>query len=134
MGYEVHIIKRHVWEDCEEDSKISLQEWLTYVQSDDELELTNGYQENIPGVDISFKSIPGFCLWTGHTTKVNEDKPRFDYWRGTINVKYPDDETILKMIAIANKLNCKVQGDDGEFYDENYFPISPSNHSIYFSI
>ena len=37
-----------------------------------------------------------------------------------ISSKYPDDETIKKMIGIADKFNGKVQGDDGEFYDENY--------------
>jgi hypothetical protein len=30
-------------------------------------------------------------------------------------------EVIDKSKTIADKLNAKVQGDDGEFYDENYF-------------
>jgi hypothetical protein len=38
-----------------------------------------------------------------------------------ISAKYPDDETIRKMLTIAEKLNGKVQGDDNEFYDEDYF-------------
>lgn len=29
------------------------------------------------------------------------------------------------MIAIADKLNGKVQGDDGESYDKNYFANKP---------
>ena len=121
MGYDLHIVRRNDFENYEEDSNISLEEWLAYVQTDNELELTNGYQIKIPGVENSFQNVPGFCNWSGHSTKVNDDKPWFDYGHGTISAKYPDDETIKKMIAIADKLNSRVQGDDGEFYDENYF-------------
>lgn len=121
MGYNLHIVRFNNWDDCEEESSISLEEWLTYVQSDNELELTNGYQMKIPGIVNFFQNAPGFCNWTGHSTKVTDDKPCFDYEYGMISTKYPDDETIKKMITIANKFNGKVQGDDGEFYDENYF-------------
>jgi hypothetical protein len=120
MGYELHIVRRNDWDDYEEESNISLDDWLTYVQSDHELELTNGYQIKIPGVTNSFQNAPGFCNWRGHSTKVTDDKPWFDYGHGMVSTKYPDDETIKKMITIAGKLNGKVQGDDGEFYDENY--------------
>lgn len=44
MGYALHIVRRNDWDDEEEDCNISLQEWLSYVHSDDELKLTNGYQ------------------------------------------------------------------------------------------
>jgi hypothetical protein len=43
MGYELHIIRREHWETLE-TSNISLDEWLNYVKSDKELELTNGYR------------------------------------------------------------------------------------------
>ncbi len=121
MGYELHIVRRQDWDNYEEDSNISLDEWLAYVQEDNELELTYGYQIKIPGVENSFQNVPGFCNWTGHSTKVADDKPWFDYGHGMISAKYPDDETIKKMLAIANRLNGRVQGDDGEFYDEAYF-------------
>ena len=49
MGYELHIVRRNDWDDYEENSNISLDEWLAYVQLDNELELTNGYQIKIPG-------------------------------------------------------------------------------------
>jgi hypothetical protein len=61
MGYEFHIVRRKDWEDFEEDSNISLEEWLAYVQSDNELELTNGYKLEVPGFENSFQSVPGFC-------------------------------------------------------------------------
>ncbi|GAB2665112.1 hypothetical protein GCM10027036_18330 [Flavihumibacter cheonanensis] len=121
MGYNLHIVRRNDWDDFEEESNISLEEWLTYVRSDDELDLTNGYEVKIPGTENSFQNVPGFCNWTGHTTKATDNIPWFDYGNGMISTKYPDDETIKKMIAIAEKLNAKVQGDDDEFYDINYF-------------
>lgn len=121
MGYDLHIVRRNDWDDYEENSNISLEEWLAYVQSDNELELTNGYQIKIPGVENSFQNVPGFCNWTGHSTKVTDDKPWFGFGHGMISTKYPDDETIKKMMTIADRFNARVQGDDGEFYDETYF-------------
>ncbi|TWI80398.1 hypothetical protein IQ13_3075 [Lacibacter cauensis] len=121
MGYDFHIVRRNDWADYEEDSNISLEEWLAFVQSDNELEFTNGYQIKIPGVENSFQNVPGFCNWTGHSTRVSDDKPWFDYGYGMISTKNPDEETIRKMITIAEKFNGRVQGDDGEFYDESYF-------------
>jgi hypothetical protein len=128
MGYELHIKRRVDWEDDEEDSNISLEEWLSYVQSDEELELTEGYRINVPGVVGASQNVPGFCNWTGHPTKkTKDDKPWFDYGYGEISTKYPDDETIRKMMMIAEKLNAKVQGDDNEFYDEDYFKNKENN-------
>lgn len=121
MGYEIHIVRRNDWDNYEEDSNILLDEWLAYVHEDNELELTNGYLIKIPGAGNTFQNVPGFCNWNGHPTKVRDDKPWFDYGYGRISAKYPDDETIKKMIAIADRLNAQVQGDDGEFYNEEYF-------------
>ncbi|MBC7960700.1 MAG: hypothetical protein H7X94_12600 [Vallitaleaceae bacterium] len=121
MGYDLHIIRRDDWDDFEEESKISLEEWLTYVKFDKELELTNGYQIKIPGIENSFQNVPGFCNWTEHPTKKYDEQPWFDYGFGCISTKNPDEDTIRKMIKIAETLNAKVQGDDGEFYDEDYF-------------
>jgi len=126
MGYDLHITRRNDWDDYEEESNITLEEWLDYVKSDNELELTNGYQIKISGVENSFHNVPGFCNWTNHSTMVNDDKPWFDYGHGMISTKNPDNETIKKMIYIAEQLNSKVQGDDGEFYDERYFKNNQS--------
>ena len=121
MGYELHIIRKTNWDDFEEESKISLEEWGTYVKTDIELELTNGYQINIHGVVNSFQNSPGFCNWKGHPAKQKNQQPWFDYGHGCISTKNPDDDTIRKMIKISEALNGKVQGDDGEFYDKDYF-------------
>jgi hypothetical protein len=59
MGYDLHIVRRLDWEDDDEAGNISLEEWLSYVQSDNELELTNGYLIKIPGVVGGVQNVPG---------------------------------------------------------------------------
>ena len=114
MGYEVYIERRNDWEDLDEMSNITLEEWLRYVETDPELELTNGYQ------DVIFKewrAVPGFCRWKQKKDSSQEDQPWLDYGFGSISAKYPDPDTIRKLVAIAGVLNARVRGDDGEFYD-----------------
>lgn len=118
MGYELHIARKNNWDDYEEESNITLAEWLDYVKTDAELELTEGYWVKVPGENFS-QPKPGFCEWTAHSTEKRPGyRPWLDYRYGSISAKYPDAETIRKMIAIAEALDARVVGDDGEFYDE----------------
>ena len=136
MGYELHITRRESWFE-DDGNDITLEEWVNYVNSDNELVLTNGYLTKVPGIIDTFQNVPGFCEWLNHSKKAREDKPWFDYQDGVVSAKYPDEETVHKMVRIANKLNANVQGDDGEIYDETYTdsPISTKNeHSINASI
>jgi hypothetical protein len=119
MGYELHIIRKSDYGNEEEDSAITLSEWLEYVSSDEELQLKGGYQMNIPNVDTSWKESPGYCIWTAHPGEAT-DTIWFDYFNGVISTKYPDDYTIKKMIAIAKVLEGRVYGDDNEWYDDNF--------------
>lgn len=119
MGYELHITRREHWADTEA-TDISMDEWLAYVNSDTELELTNGYDTKI-GAETSHQDSPGFCKWNAHPTeKEANSRPWFAYWKGSIDTKNPDTPTIRKMMQMASALNAKVQGDDGEFYTEEY--------------
>src|SRR5688572_7748168 len=58
MGYELHITRREHWANAE-TSGISLDEWLSYVDGDRELELTNGYSIKI-GSETAFQNRPGY--------------------------------------------------------------------------
>ncbi len=119
MGYDLHIIRREDWAD-RETPDILLDEWLSYIEHDKELELTNGYNITI-GSETQFQNRPGFCEWNSHPTeKSPNSRPWFAYWKGSIETKNPDAPTIRKMLQIASALNAKVQGDDGEFYTEDY--------------
>jgi len=119
MGYELHITRRDNWFDTE-TSDISMEEWLAYVNSDKELELTNGYDIKV-GSETQFQNNPGFCEWNAHPTEKEPNaRPWFSFWEDSIDTKNPDAPTIRKMIQIASALGAKVQGDDGELYTEEY--------------
>jgi hypothetical protein len=119
MGYEIHITRRENWADTEAPD-ISINEWLAYVNSDAELELTNGYELKI-GTETSYQNSPGFCEWNDHPTeKEPNSRPWFSFWKGSIETKNPDAPTIRKMMRIAEALGAQVQGDDGEIYTEEY--------------
>lgn len=122
MGYELHIMRRFDFEDAEEESSITLSEWLNYVRSDSELELTDGYVVKIPGLTEHFQNKPGFCEWKGHSALDAAYKPWFDFGHGMISTKNPDEETIRKMIKMADAFNAKVLGDDGEIYTVLDYP------------
>jgi hypothetical protein len=59
----------------------------------------------------------GLAVWTkysGHN--VNGNMAWFDYRRGLVVVKNPDEEIRTKMKQLAAKLGAKVVGDEGEEY------------------
>ena len=115
MGYDLHITRRTEWYDDEQASiDISLEEWLSYIDRDKELELSDNYWVKVPGSDTESQVSPGYCEWTKHPTN---DQPGLDYSHGSISIKNPDDITIKKMLTISKALNAYVQGDDGEIYE-----------------
>jgi len=120
MGYELHIVRQNNYAENEEESNISMEEWLDYVASDKELKLTNGYRLDIPGMETTWQDSPGFTEWLVHPRREDNSLVWFDFGCGSISAKFPDDNTIKKMIEISKGLDAKVRGDDFEYYDESY--------------
>ena len=118
MGYELHIVRLYNYDDVDEESNISLEEWLAYVARDEELELTNGYTIKIPGFGNSSQYVPGYCNWLGYPKSDAGYLPWFDWGCGCVSTKNADKYTVKKMLQIAVLLNARVRGDDGEYYDE----------------
>ncbi|WP_018343436.1 hypothetical protein [Cytophaga aurantiaca] len=116
MGYELHIVRQKDWEDYEEESSITLDEWLAYVETDSEL-IPNSSLD--PSKRMYGDDSPGFVIWKEYPGNTYETS-WLDFFEGSISTKHPDDITIAKMIQIAKALNARVQGDEGEFYDEEY--------------
>ena len=57
---------------------------------------------------------PLLATWNAHP----DDGPvPFDFRKGRVVVKNPDDATLEKMRSLAAALTARVQGDEGEFYD-----------------
>ncbi|HEX9063131.1 MAG TPA: hypothetical protein VF941_23405, partial [Clostridia bacterium] len=80
------------------------EEWLAVVEKDPEL-------------SIDSKNGPFFAVWK-HDGQENEYW--LDWFGGNIYSKNPDEILISKMVNIAKLLDAKVQGDDGELYEENF--------------
>ena len=108
MGYDLHITRRKDWSEAGHD--ITAEDWLAYIKKDPELLLfpDNG---------------PYFAMWNG---KSEHHDPWLDWHKGCIYTKNPDEALIDKMVAIANGLGARVQGDDGEIYRSGHEPpINP---------
>ena len=120
MGYDVHITRRDHWSD--EDNDIELNEWSAYIQSDQDMRL-DGYAETETPDGVLRIESDGLAVWTGYS-KHEEDGNMawFSYFEGDVCVKYPDEEVLQKMHRISVSLGAKVQGDDGELYDESGIP------------
>lgn len=101
MGYDLHITRADWWI-ANTGSEITAQEWLAIVEHDPELRLA-GYNGQY------------FALWSG-PSKYSD--PWLDWSQGCIYSKSPDKALVQKMIQIAQRLQAKVQGDDGEVYTD----------------
>lgn len=101
MGYDFHITRAEFHAD-NAGREITAEEWLRYVESDPELRLipANGKY---------------FARWNGKSKYLD---PWFDWFEGNIDTKNPDKAIVGKMLLIARQLGARVQGDDGEFYDD----------------
>lgn len=114
MGYDVHITRKKEWSD-EDGPPITESEWRAYVASDSEMVIT-GFAEvtNPQGETIRIEG-PLLTEWRGHSSG---GTVWFSDFRGSFAVKNPDEECLAKMRQIARALQARVQGDEGEFYDE----------------
>ncbi len=101
MGYDVHITRADDWTE-NQGKEITAEEWLAIVNADSDL---------IPLPENG----KYFVIWRG-ATKYPETW--FDWFAGNINTKAPDKATLGKMLQMARLLGAKVQGDEGEIYDE----------------
>jgi len=98
MAYQLHVTRAADWMNSSE-LPITAAEWLKFVRTDPELVQDARYG-------------PYFVRWTG-----SRDRDQWLEWsEGRINTKYPDGALLKKLVAIAERLGAKVQGDGGEVY------------------
>jgi hypothetical protein len=118
MGYDIHITRKENWFDENDTNEITLNEWIDYIKSDNEMRLENqATAMNDNGFEVNYKS-NGLAVWTSYSKSgLDNNNAWFDLRAGNVTVKNPDEEIRNKIINIANRLNAKVQGDDGETYD-----------------
>lgn len=115
MGYDLHISRVDPWHDAE-SNPITLDEWAIYVAADPEMRMDGYAEAEVDGgiLRIEGEGLAVWVLYSGHGKEGN--MAWFDYRRGRIVVKNPDDEIITKMKAIATHFQAKVLGDEGESY------------------
>lgn len=115
MGYDIHITRKENWFE-DEGKEITEAEWKSYVNSDSELRLS-GFAEAESSLNITLRYVnPLLADWLGHP---DHEIVYFDFRHGNVVVKNPDEITLNKMKNIAHNLRAKVQGDEGEFYNED---------------
>ena len=133
MGYELHITRKENWFDEEGSLQISIDEWYQLLSDDKEMRL-DGFAEATAsnGETVRVES-KGLSVWTKYSGNGQDGNYAwFDYSNGSIVCNNPDDEIINKMLDVAQKLNAKVQGDEGEIYErsaDNKIRIRHNNKS-----
>ena len=118
MSYGVHI-KRS---EAHNSHGITLEEWLAYVTSDQEMHhLGEAVIKTSKGDTVRYDA-PGMTEWidpqTGHKALFDHNKRG-----GKVSVGNPSRETLAKMFKVAKALEGVVQGDEGECYDASGNPI-----------
>ncbi len=110
MGYELHIVRRNDYDDFEEESNITEAEWKAVVEADPELSWEGHINEQ------KYR----YCYWMAYPDLDKDNAPWFDYFRGSISTKWTEYPCMRKMIRMAEALNARVEGDEGEVYTNEY--------------
>ena len=117
VGYDLHITRKTDW--FEEDGpEITASDWLTYVATDKSIKLDHRAEQardsgrEVEGIEET-KAI--WIGWEKHEAGVSE----MPIWHsaGNIVCKNPSPEMVRKMFLIADALDAKLQGEEGEEYD-----------------
>lgn len=118
MGYEVHITKKDMYFD-EDGEVITLESWKEYVKQDQEMRLDGFAETNTPDgtLRIEDESLAVWTEWSKH--QIDGGMAWIHHFNGCITTKNPDNEMLKKLYQIAQYFEAKVQGDEGEIYDEN---------------
>jgi hypothetical protein len=120
MGYDVHITRKAVsWDDNQDDAAITLAEWQAYVTNDPEMQVDDfSNPSNRTSVPTDWTTM-GASIWVPYSKNGRgEYYARFIHQGDRVTVTQPDEELLGKMLLIAYALQARVQGDDGEYFDE----------------
>ncbi|QKG57110.1 hypothetical protein GKZ68_11000 [Hymenobacter sp. BRD128] len=135
MGYEVHITRKVPrWADEEDNATITLAEWLDYVASDSEMRLDEYPEWPVYLADGNINpESDGQSVWLPYSKNgVAGNYAWFCYFSDRVTVKNPDEEILGKMLAIARTLGARVQGDDGEYFDESSAYLADAHQGTIF--
>ena len=106
MSYDLHITRRSSWDD-RSGPAINSREWQKLIASDPELSLYTDVGVEHEGLVASYRNHEGALRWDD----------------GEVIAKNPEITLVVKMVAIAERLGARVQGDDGEIYQSDGTPL-----------
>ena len=117
MGYEVHITRKPNWFD-DAGPVISLEEWIEYVLSDPEMQECYRWIDDEVPPRLALVDVAG---WKAHPTN---SRVYLCHVEDRNSTRDPDNATLKKMHKIAIVLNARVQGHEGEEYNEEGATLS----------
>lgn len=126
MGYELRITRKENWFD-EGGLEISLDEWTAYVRSDPEMRLDGFAETPTPDGGAARAVDESLAVWTAHEEVDAGGGPWMWRFEGNVVSKGVTLATIRKMWRIAQALDAKLVGDDGEEYDADGVAQSPQS-------
>lgn len=100
MGYDVHVTRAAQWSHTA-GAEIKAEEWLRWVEADPELALDP-------------ESPPCLAVWRSADGTA---EGWIDWSEGRLFTKNPSAAMLRKLLAVAEGLGARVQGDDRELYD-----------------
>lgn len=111
MSYGVHIERRTA---PTSESTITLKEWHAYIESSPDLEIIDAWEQtnSLTGEVIHIPG-DGIAVWNGLGDR---EAVYFNYGIGRISTGNPNNRIIAKMKEIAQALDARVIGDEGEEY------------------
>ena len=114
MGYNIYIIR--VDSAGQPIGSITEIEWRELAEKDPEFTMAEQWSVTNPatGETLTVAS-PALGTWHAHPLG---HKALFTFRDGHVAVSNPDEPTFVKMRSVADALGARVQGEEGEFYDE----------------
>jgi hypothetical protein len=139
MSYHVHITRKATnWADKDDPATITQAEWEAYVVSDAEMRLDNQPEEPELIADPTETLHPdGLSIWLPYSKKTRTGHYAWFYHdQDHVSVEGPDEEILGKMLAIAHALQARVQGDDGEYFDDPSQPyeLQPEDDGLAWAV
>lgn len=124
MAYDMHITRKTDWAD-QDGPEIEREEWMAYVLIDKSLQLDRDRAEAVDPRVASRTKEPTHVRWTGWEGRMEGVREAW-MWLENGNVMASDADAAFrrKLFLVADSLNARLMGDDGEIYNSNGEPES----------
>ncbi len=103
MGVELHIVRRKNFDDYEEESNITFDEWKLMVEGDNELSWT-AYEWSNDEVDGNC------CYWLKYPELDESNPPWFRYSNGMVSTKWIYGSCFEKLNEMSGQLGGGLKG------------------------